>query len=84
MSKLKIAVIISSTRPTRFGDKPAQWIFEHAKASGQFDVELVDFMSRQDFERRVQAIQQMMQMQQGAPGAPGAAPGAAPAPQPGQ
>ena len=49
-----------------------------------FEVELVDFMSRQDFERRVQAIQQMMQMQQGAPGAPGAAPGAAPAPQPGQ
>lgn len=32
-----------------------------------FEVELVDFMSRQDFERRVQAIQQMMQMQQGAP-----------------
>jgi FKBP-type peptidyl-prolyl cis-trans isomerase FkpA len=45
-----------------------------------FDVELVDFMSRQDFERRVQAIQQMMQMQQGAPGAPNGAP----APQPGQ
>lgn len=44
-----------------------------------FEVELVDFMSRQDFERRVQAIQQMMQMQQGAQGAPGA-----PAPQPGQ
>jgi FKBP-type peptidyl-prolyl cis-trans isomerase FkpA len=56
-----------------------------------FEVELVDFMSREDFERRVQAIQQMMQMQQGANGAPGGAPGApgapngAPAPaQPGQ
>ena len=34
-----------------------------------FDVELVDFMSRPDFERRVQVLQQMMQMQQGAPGA---------------
>lgn len=33
-----------------------------------FEVELVDFMSREDFERRVQAIQQMMQMQQGAQG----------------
>ena len=32
-----------------------------------FEVELIDFMSRQDFERRVQAIQQMMQMQQGMP-----------------
>jgi FKBP-type peptidyl-prolyl cis-trans isomerase FkpA len=36
-----------------------------------FDVELVDFMSRPDFDRRVQALQQLMQMQQGA-GAPGA------------
>jgi FKBP-type peptidyl-prolyl cis-trans isomerase FkpA len=44
-----------------------------------FEVELVDFMSREDFERRVQAIQQMMQMQQGAQGAP-----SAPPPQPGQ
>lgn len=36
-----------------------------------FDVELVDFMSRADFDRRVQALQQIMQMQQqgGAPGA---------------
>lgn len=42
MSKPKIAVIIGSIRPNRFGDKPAQWILDHAKASGQFDVELVD------------------------------------------
>ena len=26
MSKLKIAVIIGSTRDSRFGPKPAQWI----------------------------------------------------------
>ena len=32
MSKPKIAVIISSTRPTRFGDKPANWILGHLKA----------------------------------------------------
>ncbi len=42
MSKPKIAVIIGSIRPNRFGDKPAQWILEHAKARGDIDVELVD------------------------------------------
>lgn len=42
MSKPKIGVIISSTRPTRFGEKPAKWILEHAKARGDIDVELVD------------------------------------------
>ena len=42
MSKPKIAVIISSTRPTRFGDKPATWIAEHAAKRGDIDVEIVD------------------------------------------
>ncbi len=42
MSKPKIAVIISSVRPTRFGDKPAKWIANHAAARGDVDVELVD------------------------------------------
>lgn len=42
MSKPKIAVIIGSIRPNRFGDKPAKWIAEHAKARGDVDVELVD------------------------------------------
>ena len=42
MSKPKIGVIIGSTRPGRFGDKPAEWIAERAKASGEFDVEIVD------------------------------------------
>jgi NAD(P)H-dependent FMN reductase len=41
-SKLKIAVIIGSTRPTRFADGPAQWILKQAKARGDMDVELVD------------------------------------------
>jgi NAD(P)H-dependent FMN reductase len=40
--KPKIAVIVGSIRPNRFGDKPAQWILNHAKASGLFDAELVD------------------------------------------
>ena len=42
MTKPRIAVIIGSIRPNRFGDKPAQWIVDHAKQSGEFDVELVD------------------------------------------
>jgi NAD(P)H-dependent FMN reductase len=42
MSKLKIAVIISSTRPTRFGDIPAQWILEKANERPELDAEIVD------------------------------------------
>ncbi|MCB1391400.1 MAG: NAD(P)H-dependent oxidoreductase, partial [Rhodobacteraceae bacterium] len=38
----RIAVIIGSTRDTRFGAKPAEWILEKAKARGDWDVELVD------------------------------------------
>ena len=42
MSKPKIAVIIGSVRPTRFGDKPAQWILDHVQKRGDVDAELVD------------------------------------------
>jgi NAD(P)H-dependent FMN reductase len=42
VSKLKIGVIISSTRPTRFGDKPAQWILEKANERPEIEAELVD------------------------------------------
>ena len=42
MSKLKIGVIISSTRPNRFADKPANWIVEKAKARPELDVEILD------------------------------------------
>ena len=41
-AKPRIAVIIGSTRPTRFADKPAQWVLKQAQARGDFDVELVD------------------------------------------
>ncbi|HEY4199769.1 MAG TPA: NAD(P)H-dependent oxidoreductase [Devosiaceae bacterium] len=41
-NKPKIAVIIGSTRDSRFGTKPAQWIFELAKQRPDLDVELVD------------------------------------------
>lgn len=42
MSNLKIALIIGSTRDTRFADIPAQWMLAQAKARGDIDVELVD------------------------------------------
>ena len=42
MSKPKIAVIISSTRDSRFGEKPARWILDLAQQREEFDVELVD------------------------------------------
>ena len=42
MSKPKIAVIVGSTRPTRFADIPTAYIVEKAKAHGGVDVEVVD------------------------------------------
>ncbi|RUT35160.1 NADPH-dependent oxidoreductase [Arsenicitalea aurantiaca] len=42
MSKLKIAVILGSTRDARFGEKPAQWIFDLASKREDLDVELLD------------------------------------------
>ena len=41
-TKPRIAVIIGSTRKTRFADKPAQWILDKAQARRDWDVELVD------------------------------------------
>lgn len=41
-AKPKIALIIGSTRPTRFADIPAQWMLKQAKARTDMDVELVD------------------------------------------
>lgn len=42
MSKLKIAVILGSTRDSRFGAVPAQWILDLARQRPELDVELVD------------------------------------------
>ncbi|MCB1516785.1 MAG: NAD(P)H-dependent oxidoreductase [Hyphomicrobiaceae bacterium] len=39
---LKIGVIISSTRETRYADKPAQWIFDLASQRDDLAVELID------------------------------------------
>jgi NAD(P)H-dependent FMN reductase len=41
-TKPRIALIIGSTRPTRFADKPAQWMLKQAQARGDMDVEVVD------------------------------------------
>ncbi|MHA6297694.1 NADPH-dependent FMN reductase [Devosia sp. CAU 1758] len=42
MSKLKIGVIISSTRPTRFGEIPAKWILDKANERPELAAEIVD------------------------------------------
>lgn len=42
MTKPRIAIIIGSTRKTRFADIPAQWIKAAAEARGDMDVTLVD------------------------------------------
>lgn len=42
MTKPKIALIVGSTRPTRFADKPAQWMLKQAQARDDMTVELVD------------------------------------------
>ncbi|WBU54294.1 NADPH-dependent FMN reductase [Paracoccus sp. SCSIO 75233] len=42
MSKPKIGIIISSTRDTRFADKPAQWLLENARQRDDLEFELLD------------------------------------------
>lgn len=42
MSKPRIGIVIGSTREGRFADKPAQWIFDLAKARHDIEAELVD------------------------------------------
>lgn len=40
--KPRVAVIIGSTRDSRFADKPAKWIFDLAQQRNDWQVELVD------------------------------------------
>jgi NAD(P)H-dependent FMN reductase len=42
MTKPKIALIISSTRATRFADLPAKWLQEQIAARGDMQIEVVD------------------------------------------
>jgi NAD(P)H-dependent FMN reductase len=41
-TKPRIAVIVGSTRDSRFADKPANWIFDLASTRKDWEVELVD------------------------------------------
>jgi NAD(P)H-dependent FMN reductase len=42
IDKPRIALIIGSTRPTRFADKPAQWMLKQAQARQDMEVEVID------------------------------------------
>jgi NAD(P)H-dependent FMN reductase len=42
MSKLRIAIIISTTRAARFGHKPAQWVKEFAAQRDDIETEILD------------------------------------------
>jgi NAD(P)H-dependent FMN reductase len=42
MTKPKIAIVIGSTRPQRFADKPAAWIADIAAGRSDLDFEVVD------------------------------------------
>src|SRR5207247_9078267 len=42
MAKVKIAIIISTTRAARFGDKPAKWIKDIASQRDDLTVEVLD------------------------------------------
>ena len=42
MAKPKIGIVVGSTRPNRFADKPTQWIEKIARARGDIDVEVLD------------------------------------------
>uniref|UniRef100_UPI0035614379 NADPH-dependent FMN reductase n=1 Tax=Phaeovulum sp. TaxID=2934796 RepID=UPI0035614379 len=42
MTKPKIAIIVGSTRPTRFADLPTAWIEAQARARNDIEVEVLD------------------------------------------
>lgn len=47
MNKPRIGIIITSTRQTRFGERPAKWILDIAQARGDADYEIVDLRDYQ-------------------------------------
>jgi len=42
MAKLKIAIVISTTRAARFGHKPAQWVHDIAAQRDDIETEIID------------------------------------------
>ena len=49
-AKPKIALIIGSTRPTRFADIPAAWMLKQATARGDMDVDVLGGRQRRGIE----------------------------------
>ncbi len=41
-AKPKMGIVISTTREGRFGDRPAQWLLDLARARGGAEFEIVD------------------------------------------
>jgi NAD(P)H-dependent FMN reductase len=41
-SKPRIGIVLSTTRPSRFADQPAQWLLDIAEQRGDADYEIVD------------------------------------------
>jgi NAD(P)H-dependent FMN reductase len=68
--KLKLAVIIGTTREGRWGPVPAQWIAELADQHGGFEVDLVDLL---DADLPQHLTEQDMWATEGDPSAPVAA-----------
>ena len=46
MAKVKIGIIISTTRAARFADKPAKWIMDIASQRDDLTVEMLDLRNR--------------------------------------
>ena len=42
MAKPKIGIVVGSTRPNRFADKPTEWIEKIVRARGDVEVEVID------------------------------------------
>lgn len=42
LAKPRVAIIVGSTRPTRYADVPARWMLKQAQARDDLEVELVD------------------------------------------
>ena len=42
MSQPRIAIILGTTRPTRFGHKPAEWIKDKITADGRMQADILD------------------------------------------
>jgi FKBP-type peptidyl-prolyl cis-trans isomerase FkpA len=65
-----------------YGAEPPQGAPIPPNADLEFEIEVIDIMSKATFERNLGILQQAMQQQQGAAGGPGGAPAPQPTPEP--